>query len=354
METRPLTFRELLFVVFYTVLIHADRCRGLTTLSNSAVRPLAAFTRQVEIPSVTEGAFTRLDPTLRIFLGSNSLKSLPAELLNLDRLVVLSLRGNPLQELPPGIGKLRNLKELNIASTDLRDLPYEILDLFLETSRLRSLQLHPNPFFEPRFKPGRAHTKLEDKQRHAWHPQWKLSYRFRTEVRYLDPTGALIKGFTTPPRTSDGYTSLPIAAVNDIPTPPRNRETYVSHVPSLLELALNACVRTNQVPYLSTLLTEDTPAHLPKLLATATAKKASGGSKCTICKRDFIIPRTEWIEWWDIAKVMENTPSAASPLRRMENERDVVERTIPLTRRGCSWLCVPGKVAVVEEHEMDD
>ena len=86
-------------------------------------------------------------------------------------------------------------------------------------------------------------------------------------------------------------------------------------------------------------------------MADAAEKKESGGSKCTICARSFIIPRTEWIEWWEIAKVLEinSTASAASPLRQMENERDVLESMVPLMRRGCSWLCVPEKVTMPDE-----
>lgn len=41
--------------------------------------------------------------------------------------------------------------------------------------------------------------------------------------------------------------------------------------------------------------------------------------------------------------------SAASPLRQMENERDALESMVPLIRRGCSWLCTPEKMLVIEE-----
>lgn len=100
------------------------------------------------------------------------------------------------------------------------------------------------------------------------------------------------------------------------------------------------------------MLPEPYPEYFPELLATVVAKKESGATKCTICKRDFIIPRTEWIEWWEIAKCADDkgVTSAASPLRQKENERDFVERMVPLMRRGCSWLCVPETVTVQEEE----
>jgi len=87
---------------------------------------------------------------------------------------------------------------------------------------------------------------------------------------------------------------------------------------------------------------------LPDLLATVAIQQESGGTQCTICGRDFIIPRTEWIEWWEIAKCVEKKAmqSAAIVLDQWENKRDVIESMVPLMRRGCSWLCVPGTVIV--------
>jgi hypothetical protein len=101
------------------------------------------------------------------------------------------------------------------------------------------------------------------------------------------------------------------------------------------------------------MLPEPCPEYFPELLTTVAAKKESGRTRCTICKRAFIIPRTEWIEWWEITKITDKgMASAASPLRQVENERDALERMVPLMRRGCSWLCVPEKVMVEEEDKM--
>ena len=123
----------------------------------------------------------------------------------------------------------------------------------------------------------------------------------------------------------------------------------IIHIKSLYILLLHAInykhsSRNSDLPRLHAMLPDPHPPYFPALLAQVTAKKESGDTKCTICSRSFIIARTEWIEWWEISK-SEEAPlvSAASPLRQMENERDVVERMVPLIRRGCSWLCVPGK-----------
>jgi hypothetical protein len=322
-----------------------------------------------------------LDPRLKIFLTSNELTSLPGELFNIDRLTVLSLRGNRLQELPPGIGKLTNLKELNLSQNCLRSLPFEILDLLSDTSRLDTLYIHPNPFHEPQFPPTQETEEVEDVQykiglgnrnltkprrnavaavspdhrRRSWHAQWKISYQARTEIRYLDINGTLLKGpaFPSNQASESRQNDIPVADVDDCPVPPKPRGNAVSRVPSLLEVALNACSRTSSFPVLATSILGDVPEHIPEILANAVSKKESGGSKCTICKRNFFIPRTEWIEWWGIAKVLNPGPvqSAASPLRQMENERDVLESMVPLMRRGCSWLCVPEKVDVVGDED---
>lgn len=317
---------------------------------------------------------------LKIFLASNNLMTLPAELFNLNRLTVLSVRANEIYELPPGIGKLSSLQELNISQNRLNYLPFEILDLFSDKYRLESFATHPNPFFKPRYAAdqdfdspfpsgwppggtkrlsgwiiGRRHTVSRtvpcisnEERRRSWHPQWNVSYKARAEVRFLDINGSLLKGpnFTWESRVGVRKyypNALPVAEMGDKPTPPAPRGNHLSRAPSLLETALGACIRAAPLSHLLSQLPELCPEYLPALLRKAAAKKESGSTKCTICGRDFFIPRTEWIEWWEIAKSVEDkgTLSAASPLRQMENERDVVERMIPLIRRGCSWLCVP-------------
>lgn len=308
---------------------------------------------------------------------------MPGELFNLDRLTVLSLRGNQLRELPPSVGKLSNLKELNLSQNGLRYLPYEILELFSDTSRLNSLHLHPNLFHEPQFPPSDEDVREEeiqqykiglgnrtrqnlrrgaicavspDQRRRSWHTQWKITYKTRTEVRFLDINGTLVKGPSFPVNTTgsdSSHNKIPVADINYSPEPPISRDG-LSRAPSLLEVTLAACAKTPQLPFLADFLPEHSPPSLHELLAIVAEKKESGGSKCTICSRNFMIPRTEWIEWWEIAKVLEtnSTASAASPLRQMENERDVLEKMVPLMRRACSWLCVPEKATIPEEDPM--
>ena len=356
------------------------RSRNLTHLSNATIRPLAAFTR---VPPVTEGVFARLDPKLKIFLASNSLTTLPEELFNLKNLTVLSLRGNKLRELPPAIGRLHKLTELNISQNSLQYLPFEILDLFSDTSRLQSFQIHPNLLYE-RLRPSQEiieadqdnpNNGFEYKMRprrgaicgilppdrwRSWHPQWRVSYKARSEIRYLDINGTHLKGPTLSSHTLFGPrqfpNGIPVADPNDVPTPPSPRCYGISRVPSLLELALRACSRTPELPYLASELPEDGPESFVSLLGLAITKKESGASRCTICKRDFIIPRTEWIEWWHIAKAMDSAEAGIATSRQMklENERDEAESMVPLMRRGCSWLCVPDRAEIEEEEPITE
>ncbi|KAL2065564.1 hypothetical protein VTL71DRAFT_3234 [Oculimacula yallundae] len=335
----------------------------LTSLSSATIRPLNAFTR---VPTSSE-AFFPLQPKLKLFLSSNRLTSLPAELFNLERLTVLSLRDNEIHELPPSIGKLQRLRELNLSQNGLRYLPYEILDLLTQSSDLSSLSLHPNKFHEAQF-PDNGEMEVEElpykiglgnrTPKHPfkdaaisyipsrpgpdWHPRWKVKFQARTEIRYLDITGRLVKG----PIFNH---SIPVADLDDTPQAPQSDGVEPSHSPSLLEVALLACSRTPQLPHLSSLLPTYSPDYLHKILSDAVVKKDSGGSKCTICQRGFVLPRTEWIEWWEIAKNLDEAiPSAASPLRQRENDRDILESMVPLVRRGCSWRCVPEKLVKLD------
>jgi len=272
-----------------------NRSCNLTTLSNDTLRPLNTFTR---VPPVTEGVFARLEPMLKVFLASNNLNALPEALFNLPHVTVLSLRANEIQDLNPAIGRLKNLTELNLSQNRLQYLPYEILDLFLEDSNLQTFQIHPNPFHEPQlsttadnkknviprypFRQNRPRRTAicgisPDQIRRSFHPQWKLTYKARTQVRYLDMNGSEMQG----PRFSNQSlfgpqkfpNGIPLADVDDIPTPPRGRGNPVCRVPSLLEVALNACSQSFDVTALALLLPKFCPETFPILLANAAAKK---------------------------------------------------------------------------------
>ncbi|RKF80245.1 hypothetical protein GcM1_195019 [Golovinomyces cichoracearum] len=335
---------------------------GLKSLSNEAVKQLSYFVR---VPNVSEGLFTVLEPELKIFLASNQLTTLPHELFNLKHLEVLSLRGNLIHDLAPGIGNLLNLKELNLSQNRLSHLPFEILNLISEKGSLESLSLHPNPFYEPQFptgaklwKPINRRDNPEDSSHNdqnfsfslskhendnIWSSKWKVLFQASTEVRFMDINGSLVKG---PAFTASGsqttLSSLPVAKWDYDPISPTPRGDSLSRVPSLLETALNSCAKTQQLPSLTHYLPEDTPTYIYELLDLVSTDKERGSSYCTMCGRKFIIARTEWIEWWEISK--DRSTNTSPSYDYVLNDRDYIERMVPLIRRGCSWLCVPTKI----------
>ncbi|RKF59306.1 putative glucose-repressible alcohol dehydrogenase transcriptional effector [Erysiphe neolycopersici] len=336
--------------------------QGLTSLPNEAIKQLSSFTR---VPADTEGIFSILEPALKIFLASNRLETLPYELFNLAHLEVLSLRGNSIHELPPKIGNLLKLKELNLSQNKLCYLPYEILSLLSSKGSLEKLILHPNFFYEPKYlteyetqgssiftsksgltvcndKSDSLH-KNGDKQNIYSNDRWKISYQARTDIRFIDINGNLIKGpnFSTPDCLSFPDPIL-VAREDYRPNPPNPRNNGFSRAHSLLETALATCAKTTQLPYLSLQLPDDTPSYLRDLLDLAVTNKELGGTFCTICQRKYIIARTEWIEWWEISKVKPLTSKFTQ--NHVFNDRDDLERFVPLIRRGCSWLCTPSAV----------
>lgn len=272
---------------------------------------------------------------------------------------MLSFRANDIKEISPAISQLQQLVELNVANNSLQFLPYDILELFKEGTQLREFHIHPNPFYEPDLPPKpdpnvdqeqledpvslpRSDTILSETGSgvELTHSYWRTVHRFSSPVRFFNINGTLARGPIMPADEDNLHKKIPIIESGTTQTPPGNT---ISAAPSLLEVALRACYQSSQLPYLSELLHPETPAYFHDLLAKAQTVKEGGGQKCTICGKEFILPRTEWIEWWEISKMggKKKMPSVASILRRREEKtrRDRIEAMVPLIRRGCSWKC---------------
>jgi hypothetical protein len=120
-------------------------------------------------------------------------------------------------------------------------------------------------------------------------------------------------------------------------------------------VALRAWSQSSQLPDLQDWLGYEPPERLTRILNNAKVLKETEADSrnCTICQQQFVIPRTEWLEWWQISKAQKDRQlaSAASPLGLMENRRDQIESMVPLIRRGCSWRCLPGKVPLSDCRE---
>jgi Leucine-rich repeat (LRR) protein len=365
------------------------------------------------VPAVDGSNFSPLTPEIKLFLFSNALSSVPGEIFNIEHLTFLSLRDNQIKELPTGIGKLRNLRDLNISSNALRYLPFELLQLLQQSSSLRMLNIHPNPFYEPECPLDADGLQVESTQGSPTEPDheatirgrpqsmsdeewsrksqrfWETTHRHSSLIRFFDSNGSLLSGpelpheasqpsnpvidvlknleskliapkpqyvslqgpsrpvlqLNTPPRSKSPVGNrIPLADFNVPEFPPTSRGTS-SNAPSLLETALRTAYKSSELPSLPSLLPYDAPPHLSSLLRRAHDIKESGGQKCTICRKDFVVKRTEWIEWWEIKRLDEREKrgqvSVASPLWGIENSRDRVESLVPLIRRGCSWRCLP-------------
>ncbi|ATZ50960.1 hypothetical protein BCIN_06g04240 [Botrytis cinerea B05.10] len=380
----------------------------LDHLENSTIRPLGSFVKTVRGYAVephlriilSANQLVKLPAELfnlnrlsTLSLRGNNLQELPPNIGKLKRLEDLNVAQNNLGYLPY---EILDLLVGGVTSKQIDSNPQPLYESG-RTGRLYDFQLHPNPFYLPIARPestenGAPHFEIDlrrgspltspaylteeyfaaedamplpwnrdtpDHRSHQRHqgtiPQpatsilsdekCSLSYQCRTEVRFLDNFGQLIKGPMLPsdPQWNGvgRHIQLPIANLGDIPQPP----AVQSRVQSLIEKALQSCIRHPEFTRLESHM-EYVPPRLPSLLRRAEDVNYSGPTLCTICGTNFIVPRTEWIEWWEIEKVSKrermDAASANGPTpARVVNERDIVEKLVPLMRKGCSWSCLP-------------
>ncbi|KAI4162755.1 MAG: hypothetical protein LQ342_003642 [Letrouitia transgressa] len=283
---------------------------GLSKLQEPTLRPLC-----YHVCPFTQGTFYR---DIRIFLANNALLTLPGTLFSISWLTVLSLRSNELTFLPPAISRLEHLYELNLSNNNFRFLPFELRSLVCK-DRLRVLSLFPNPFLRPLPK-----TSVERRQ-----PSCPV---YATRVAYFDIHGNPNYGCLTLPSKVSCY--WPATTPTTRLTIPQDQDC----TPSLLELSLRACSTSPQIAQLPFLLPPKAPGFLRQHLENAYWLTTQGGQACTVCGKPFIVPRTEWIEWWVLEPKKYGWLENGFPQRqRLAPTKPLV----PLLRRGCSWACVP-------------
>lgn len=304
---------------------------------------------------------------MHLYLWSNQLTRVPGAIFDLEHLTILSLRGNSLMELPPAILKLEKLKTLNVSLNNLRYLPIELLELIYNPeSQLETLMLHPNPWYQPeggeepeapwssenadRTGPGpkgRGSKWLSRESRTGSYLDGKLWAR--SPVEFKDTKGTIHSAFRVKPNDK----ILPIEDLDSEPaTPMQNTaqqrimlstEVKTTRVPSLMELALQACARNPYLSELPEILAETTPnTRMCDLLVDTQVHSYTGGQCCTVCKRPVIKPTAQWFEWWEIF-VNHQVPGDSAdsePRTRVQYlTQSPGERLMPFVRRACSWNC---------------
>lgn len=291
------------------------------------LRPLQHLTKLPAIrePPVTEDVYSSLEPFLRLFLAGNSLTKVSSELFDLSSLGVLSLRNNKLFEIPPAIRRLTSLQEVNLSVNRLQYLPWEFLWL-IRKGDLKHLIVRPNPLLQ-----------INEAEIAHWH------YPTTTAPAPLDETLRLQEYESPVPEeawapihiatgsiryfNTDGY---PMTEAHINTTPPNE---FKSNVPSLREASLLSLNKSNFFDLTPDSDIADFPELMLRLLRYAREVRAGGGRCCSICHRSFVLPRTEWIEWWDCSTYENGLKGPRAPGEKL--------RPLPFKRLGCSWACVP-------------
>ncbi len=284
------------------------------------LKPLRHYVKQDRrVCFGSPSTYHSLTPAIRLFLSNNSLDQVPTELYHLKNLGVLSLRSNNITDILPSIRNLTKLREFNLGSNQLRYFPFEVLDLHAQG--LDKFNFYPNPLLRP----------CPSLWGYSVSPPIPFSTAMdhiaSTLIAYLDTNGSSMRNY--PPAPSSLPSHWP--EQNSKPAiPPQNT---INKTPSLLELSLRACFASQNLSQLPFLLPPSTSPNLISLLKHTFHLKEAGRQKCSVCGSDYIIPRTEWLEWWYIRPW--TSPLDCSPKILQQSHRPV-----PFLRRGCSWACV--------------
>ena len=293
----------------------------LKTLPPDLLEPLHSLTKHsaIQFPPSSQEAYRSLEAGLRLYLANNSLQSLPLALFGLSNLRFLSVRHNDLTELPPAIGQLRNLETLNVANNKLEYLPYELIEL-VRDGKLTSLISLDNPWLQYETSQVCAEMQLiiEDMEFCEVHDSRTLLVA-KTPPEHLDANGLH-------PTIISAKLRHNASQVPETSQPP-------SPIPSLTSMSLLKCSTLPEISYLPDLLAQEVPTLIHTLLELARRVQQSGGRTCATCRRPFIIPRIQWIEWWGRGDLLTH-----------QKDRHLDRSTVvglPVSRMQCSLGCRP-------------
>jgi hypothetical protein len=327
----------------------ARRTHGLEHLSNATIAPLSELTT---FPTITKNVpFEQKEPQLKLFLSTNSLTRAPRAVFSIENLTVLTLRRNRLKELPGCIKQLKNLENLNVAENRLKYLPSELLDLMHYGSRLKSLQVYPNPYFRPilPFNEGGSaeyEALTFGRTEPTWDAPWSgFSTKLygRSPVQLTTSSGTVLSQFhfaSARDHLTDRLPQEDFWKLSLLADPAMSDIDRQSRVPTLFELALAKAAVSATADELADKLS-DAPEHIRNCAREAVGIAESGGYECSICGQKMITPRLRWLEWRTvfIQNIIEDGGKLiAQNHAPHSNGKDY---HVPFIRMGCSWKCLP-------------
>ncbi|KAL1610943.1 hypothetical protein SLS59_000580 [Nothophoma quercina] len=271
-------------------------------------------------------------------LSLNKIQYLPFEILEMlsprGKLEHLMTLGNPILE-RVSQSRYRQLDERVMFTSSTKDIYPRLQSspdheaLIWHIRYIESMENFLNAV-ESKYTSGR---KPADERVFAHHPAITVAadspssrYIARSLVSYFYQTGQLIKGSPHPPSTSAN--DYPVIVETDegaygVPSTPIFTPSTSTRIPSLLTKSVNTALANITVEETRERVGEPVPFDAAAIFAQAKHNDADAGfgyfHQCHICKKDYIVARAEWIEFWSTSFTV----------------------FYPFKIKVCSWGCVP-------------
>ncbi|KAJ8115285.1 hypothetical protein OPT61_g3035 [Boeremia exigua] len=292
---------------------------------------------------------SRLSNLQELDLSLNKLQYLPFELLQIlaphGKLEHLTTLGNPLLE-RVSQNRYRKLDERVMFTSSTKDI-YPRLQSSSDREALvwhiRYIESMEN-FLDAVDSRYTAGCKNADERIFAHHPANRVAadspssrYIARTLVSCFDQDGQLVKG--SPAQPSPNTTDYPViietneggfgVPTTSIFTPPES-----SRIPSLLTMSIYTALANITVEETKERLGDPIPFSASTIFAQAVHNDADAGfgyfRQCHVCKKDYIVARAEWIEFWSTSFTV----------------------FYPFKVKVCSWGCIPPEMIKKPQKEL--
>ncbi|KAF2157105.1 hypothetical protein K461DRAFT_264049 [Myriangium duriaei CBS 260.36] len=330
----------------------SEMCLG--KLPSEVIRPLHQLIRSIDDPG--SDSYAPLAPDLQLYLYKNELEDLPPALWDLENITVLSLRNNLLKELPEAIARLKKLKELNVAGNEIRWLPWELLDFIAGNKGppLR-LTLRPNPILEaiptqPTTFPVDSSARITERSQSGVASEILLQERAivsnlmaeielgrgsssqaarshntspvfcaASKIRYFEIDGTIHRD------SVENIPSSSLACFEAKPDRPNKAPGSASRAQSLFEAASRAVRQHLPLMEIATSSYRENFEPIGKIMALCGELKHQHLPSCSVCGRQYLFKRAEWIEYWHC--------NVNGDLKSPHFD------FLPFMRRACSWGC---------------